>query len=74
MLNLSSKEVKSLKKVLEYVLDSEADSFEEYVREGGEKERHVYYHANMLSFIVALKQDLPPVKLTGETKKLFGED
>lgn len=73
-MELTGKEVKSLMKVLEYVVDSEADSFEEFIREGGEEKRHVYYHANMLQHIVNLKKDMPPVILTGKTKKLFGDD
>jgi len=66
MMNLSSEEVKSLKKVIEYVLDSEAESFEIYIQEGGEEERHVYYHANMMQHILNLKGELPEVKLTGD--------
>jgi hypothetical protein len=70
---LSTEEVKSIKKVLDYVVDSEAESYERFIAEGNNPEKHVYHHANMMIHILELKKDLPDVKLTGDLNNLFGE-
>ena len=66
MVNLSSEEVKSLKKVIDYILDTEGDNYEEFIRDGGEEDHHVMYHAIMMGHILTLKEELPAVKLTGD--------
>lgn len=74
MINLSTEETQSLQKVLEYVLSSEEKNYEAYIKEGGTPEKHIYYHANMLKYIVELKSDLPDVKLSGTPDKFFKKD
>ena len=66
-MKLSNKEVKSLRKVIDYILDTEGDSYDEFIKEGGEEEHHVMYHAIMMQHILELKGELPDTKLTGDT-------
>ena len=66
MISLSSGEVKSVQKVLDYILDTEGDSYDEYIRDGGEEDHHVMYHAIMMSHILSLKSELPDTVLTGD--------
>lgn len=63
---LSGEEVKSLKKILNHTLDTEAEDYERYVKEGGDPEKHMYHQANMMMHILNLKSDMPKVKLTGD--------
>lgn len=67
MVSLSSDEVESLKKVLEYVIDTEGDDYDNFLKEGGEEEHHVMYHAIMMQHILELKGELPDTRLTGDT-------
>jgi len=66
MVNLSSEEVKSLKKVIDYILGTEGDNYDRFIKDGGEEEHHVMYHAIMMSHILTLKGELPAVRLTGD--------
>lgn len=67
MLQLNEAEVQYLEKILEYVIDTEADNYEQYCLEGETPEKHIYFHAYALQVILSLKKELPPVNLTGDT-------
>jgi hypothetical protein len=66
MVSLSSSEVKSLQKIIDYILDTEWDSYEEFLRDRGEEDHHVMYHATMMSHILSLKSELPDTVSTGD--------
>ena len=46
---MTKEERKALEWVTNYVLDSERNSYDEWVSEGHTPNRHIYYHANVLS-------------------------
>lgn len=66
MLELNTEEVKLLKKVLKYVIDSEEKHYNE-MPIGAKRDQHICHDAMILNTIVQLKSELPPVFLSGDT-------
>lgn len=66
MLELNTEEVKLLKKVLKYVIDSEEKHYRE-LPIGTDRDDHICHTAMILNTIVQLKSELPPVFLSGDT-------
>lgn len=55
-ITLTDKEIKALKKVLEYLNDSESDHYREHMDEGGKSEQHIFHHVEILNKAVEKKK------------------
>ena len=51
-IELTEEQAANLEKLIDYVYESEAKSFEEYCFEGGQKENHIYWAALQLNAIL----------------------
>jgi hypothetical protein len=52
-ITLTPKEIKALKKVLEYMNDSESTHYEEHMAEHGKSEHHIFHHVKILDKVVS---------------------
>ena len=51
-IELTEEQAVHLEKLIDYIYDAEAKSFEEYCFEGGQKENHIYWAALQLNAIL----------------------
>ena len=51
-------ELKSLKKILEYMNDSESTHYEEHIEDGGKKSDHIFHHVKAVSKVVDLREKI----------------
>jgi hypothetical protein len=51
-LELTPKELESLKLILEYMNDSESTDYEIHIDEGGKKSDHIFHHVKMIDKVV----------------------
>ena len=51
-IELTEEQAVHLEKLIDYVYESEAKSFEEYCLDGGKKENHIYWTALQLNAIL----------------------
>lgn len=52
IISLTEEQAVLLEKLIDYVYENEAENFEEYCDDGGEKEDHIYYAAVKLNSIL----------------------
>jgi hypothetical protein len=55
VLELTPKQLESLKKIVEYLSDSEGTHFEEFTSEGGAKKDHIFFHTQNVEKVLSSK-------------------
>lgn len=57
-LMFTPEELKSLKKILRYMKDSEKTHYEEHIEDGGKSEQHIFHHVKVVDKVVKLREKI----------------